>query len=298
MNTNSTQLISIIIPTYNHAKYLGKALKSVLSQTYKDWEVIVIDNHSTDETNEVISKFKDPRIRYLKIVNNGILAKSRNLGIKLAKGEWIAFLDSDDWWKKDKLKFCFDEINQNVDLIYHELEVVYKSKSIFRKKIFKGRQLKKPVLKDLLVGAITNGNPIGQSSVIVRKSILIKIGGIYEDENLVGAEDYNTWLRVSQITNQFKYLSKSLGYILIHDKNVSNKDMSVPQRQAVMNFMDLFNSQQKISLEVKLRYISGSYNFLNNNYNNTKKDFMFVVKNGSINLKLRALIKIILMIFK
>jgi len=298
LNTNSTQLISIIIPTYNHAKYLGKALKSVLSQTYKDWEVIVIDNHSTDETNEVISKFKDPRIRYLKIVNNGILAKSRNLGIKLAKGEWIAFLDSDDWWKKDKLKFCFDEINQNVDLIYHELEVVYKSKSIFRKKIFKGRQLKKPVLKDLLVGAITNGNPIGQSSVIVRKSILIKIGGIYEDENLVGAEDYNTWLRVSQITNQFKYLSKSLGYILIHDKNVSNKDMSVPQRQAVMNFMDLFNSQQKISLEVKLRYISGSYNFLNNNYNNTKKDFMFVVKNGSINLKLRALIKIILMIFK
>ncbi len=298
MNNKFTQLVSIIIPTYNHSDFLGKALKSVLNQTYENWEAIVIDNHSTDETDKVINKFNDSRIKYLKIVNNGVLAKSRNLGIKTAKGEWIAFLDSDDWWAKDKLELCFNEINENVDLIYHDLEVVYKSKSIFKKKSYKGRHLKKPILKDLLIGAITYGNAIGQSSVVVRKSMLIKIGGINENKNLVGSEDYNTWLRLSQITDQFRYLKKSLGYILIHDNNVSNKDMSIPQRQAVLDFMELFNNQQKINLEVKLRYMSGSYNFLNNNLNNAKKDFMFVIKNGLIHLKLRSLIKIIIMIFK
>ena len=74
--------------------------------------------------------------------------------------------------------------------------------------------------------------------------------------------------------------------------------MSIPQRESVVDFMKLFNNQQKLNLEVKLRYISGSYNFLNKNYNNARKDFMFVIKNGFISLKMRSLIKIILMIFK
>ena len=79
MNNKFTQLVSIIIPTYNHSDFLGKALKSVLNQTYENWEAIVIDNYSTDETDKVVNKFNDSRIKYLKIVNNGVLAKSRNL---------------------------------------------------------------------------------------------------------------------------------------------------------------------------------------------------------------------------
>ncbi len=91
MNTNFIPLVSIVIPTYNHANYLRKALQSVLDQTYKNWEAIVIDNHSTDDTKKVINKFNDPRIRYLKIHNYGVIAKSRNAGILAAKGEWVAF---------------------------------------------------------------------------------------------------------------------------------------------------------------------------------------------------------------
>ncbi len=298
MTSKFKQLISIIIPTYNHADFLEKALKSVLSQTYNNWEAIIIDNHSTDETYDVLRKFNDPRFKFLKINNNGVLAKSRNLGIKEAKGEWIAFLDSDDWWKVNKLEFCLNEINEKVDLVYHNLEVVHKSKSLFRKKNYKGRKLKKPILKDLLISTIKYGNPIGQSSVLVRKSILQKIGGMNEDKSLVGSEDYNTWLRVSEITDQFKYLNKNLGSILIHDKNVSNKDMSIPQRRALLDFMDLLNKQQKINLEVKLRYMSASYKILDNKYNDAKKDFIFVIKNGFLHLKLRSLLKIFLMIFK
>ena len=91
MNSYSSPFVSIIIPTYNNAEFLGKALKSVIGQTYNSWEAIVIDNNSTDQTDEVINKFQDIRIKYYKISNYGIIAKSRNLGINLAKGEWIAF---------------------------------------------------------------------------------------------------------------------------------------------------------------------------------------------------------------
>ena len=290
--------VSIIMPTYNHANFLGKALRSVINQTYRNWEVIIIDNHSTDQTIAVINSFNDPRIKYLKIFNDGILAKSRNLGVKAAKGEWIAFLDSDDWWTEDKLETCFKEINKSVDFIYHDLEVKNKSKFYFRKKKFKGRQLKKPILNDLLIGSIRYGNAIGQSSVMLRKNLLIQIGGMSENKNLVGAEDYNTWLRIAKITDQFKYIKKKLGYILIHESNVSKKDMSVPQRQAVVDFMKLFNSQQKIDFEVKLKYISGSYNYSNNSCDKAKKDFIFVIRNGFFHLKLRSILKIILMFFK
>ena len=247
MNTKLTPLVSIIIPTYNHARFISKSLKSVINQTFENWEAIVVDNHSTDDTDKILNQYIDSRIKYLKIYNNGIIAKSRNHGIKEAKGEWIAFLDSDDWWTRDKLEICFRNINDDVDFIYHDLEIVdKKSKSYFKKKNFKGRYLSKPILKDLLVGMIEEGNAIGNSSVVVRKKILTKIGGISENENLVASEDYNTWLRIAEITDKFKYIKKRLGYYLIHEASAQKKDLSIPHRQAVVEFINLFNSQQRL----------------------------------------------------
>jgi len=298
LNTEFTQLVSIVIPTYNHAKFISKALKSVIDQTYENWEAIIIDNESVDETYKLINNFNDPRIKYFKISNDGVIAKSRNLGIKEAKGDWIAFLDSDDWWTKDKLEVCLSKISKNVDFIYHAHEYVNKSKSFFKKKIIKGRELKKPILNDLLIGTITKGSQISNSSVIVRKNILIKIGGLNENKILVGSDDFDTWLRIAQITDQFLFINKRLSYYLFHDANTSNKNMSISQRLVVKNFMHLFNNQQKLNLEIKLRYISGSYNYLNNNHKKAKKDFMFVIKNGLLHLKLRSLLKLILMVFK
>ena len=91
MSDALTPLVSIVIPTYNHARYLGRALQSVLDQTYINWEAIIIDNHSTDNTDQLVASFSDSRIIYLKIHNNGVIASSRNAGIREAKGEWIAF---------------------------------------------------------------------------------------------------------------------------------------------------------------------------------------------------------------
>jgi len=299
LNSKSLPFISIIIPTYNHASFIGKALKSVQDQTYKNWEAIIIDNHSTDETRKVISKYKDPRIKYLKIFNKGIIAKSRNLGIQVAKGEWIAFLDSDDWWTKDKLEICSNNISNTVDLVYHDLEIVYvKSGLFFKKKKYQGRQLNKPILNDLLFGTITKGNAIGNSSVIVRKNLISKIGGISENKNLVASEDYHTWLRIAKISDQFTYLKKKLGYYLIHDKSAQKRDLSIPHREAINDFLKLFNNQQRLSLEVKLKYMSGNYNNLKNNFSRAKEDFKFVMKNGGVQFKIRSFLKFLLIIIK
>ena len=277
MNNKSNPLVSIIIPTYNHDKFLNKALNSVIGQSYKNWEAIIIDNNSTDETDNILSKYSDSRIIKLKINNNGIIAKSRNLGIKEAKGEWVAFLDSDDWWTEDKLEICLHNINNSVDFLYHDLEVIdYKSNLFFKKKNLKGRQLNKPILQDLLYGVINEGNAIGNSSVLVRKNILSKIGGISENKNLVASEDYNTWLRIAQITDKFKYIKKKLGFYFVHESSAQKKDLSIPHKEAVNDFYYLFNSKQKLNFDVKLKYMSATYKFQNNNYIDSKKDLMFI----------------------
>ena len=297
--TNNIPIISIIIPAYNHAKFIKKALKSVINQTFENWEAIVIDNYSTDDTEKILNEYKDSRIKYIKIKNNGIIAKSRNAGIREAKGEWIAFLDSDDWWTNDKLEICLKNIDINVDFIYHDLKIVYsKSRFNFKRKKYIGRQLKKPILPDLLINYITKGTAIGNSSVIVRKNILAKIRGISENKNLVASEDFNTWARIARITNKFKYINRKLGYYLIHDESIQKRDLSLSHREAVNEFLNLFNYQQKLDLEVKWKYMSGNYNKLINNRTKAKQEFIFVIKNGSIPLKFRSLLKLILIAFK
>ena len=298
MNIKSSPLVSIIIPTYNHAKFIGKALTSVKNQTYKNWETIVIDNHSTDETDKILNKITDTRIKHIKIDNKGVIAKSRNIGIKEANGEWVAFLDSDDFWTKDKLETCIKNVNVNIDFIYHGLQSINNNQRfIFEKKKFVGRKLKKPILNDLLISTIYKGTPIGNSSVFVRKCILDKIGGISENKKLIASEDFNTWLRIAQLTNNFKYINQKLGYFLIHEGSTQkNINLSIPHREAVIDFMHLLNKNDRLSFELKLKYFSGSFNVNIKNKIKAKKDLIFVIKYGPFKLKIKSLLKIIILI--
>ena len=120
-------LISIVIPTYNRSIDLRRAIHSVIGQTYKNWELIIVDNHSNDDTDEMVSSFNNQRIKLFKIYNNGVIAKSRNYGITKSKGEYVAFLDSDDWWMERKLEFSIKLLNKGVDVIYHDLIIVSKT---------------------------------------------------------------------------------------------------------------------------------------------------------------------------
>ena len=105
---NPTPLVSVVIPTYNRAHLIEESIKSVLDQTFDDWELIIVDDGSDDNTEQVVQRIKNPKIHYYKLAHCGLLGKVRNYGIKIARGNYIAFLDSDDLWRKDKLALQLD----------------------------------------------------------------------------------------------------------------------------------------------------------------------------------------------
>jgi len=218
MSESKTPLVTVVIPTYNHGCYLGRALQSILDQTYTNWEAIVIDNHSIDNTDEVMDSFSDPRISYFKIHNNGVIAASRNAGIQAAKGEWVAFLDSDDWWMPEKLEMSFLAIKNGAELIYHDLLISRSfSQSVFNERIF-STDPKPPIFQALLC----SGMSIPNSSVVVSKNLLIQIGGLSEKQDLVSVEDFDTWIRISRITEKFFRIPACLGYYWVGEGNHSS----------------------------------------------------------------------------
>lgn len=106
-------LVSIIMPSYNTAKFIAESIDSVLAQTYTDWELLIVDDCSTDNTDEVVAAYTDPRIKYVKNEKNSGAAVSRNKALAMASGKWIAFLDSDDLWTPDKLEKQITFMQQN-----------------------------------------------------------------------------------------------------------------------------------------------------------------------------------------
>lgn len=118
-------LVSIIMPSWNTGKYIAESIQSVLAQTYQNWELIIVDDCSTDNTDEIVAKFKDKRIRYLKNDKNSGAAITRNRALQEAKGEWIAFLDSDDIWLPEKLeKQITFMISNGYVFSYHNFEKI------------------------------------------------------------------------------------------------------------------------------------------------------------------------------
>lgn len=106
-------LVSIIMPSWNTERFIAEAIQSVLDQTYTNWELIIVDDCSSDNTDEVVASFKDERIKYLHNKKNSGAALTRNKALREAKGEWIAFLDSDDLWMPEKLEHQIDFMDKN-----------------------------------------------------------------------------------------------------------------------------------------------------------------------------------------
>jgi len=241
-------LVSVVIPTYNRSEELKRALKSVLSQTYKIFEVIVVDNNSTDDTDTMLESLNDQRIRLLKINNNGIIAASRNLGINASSGEWIALLDSDDWWCSNKLEKVMHYCNSGYDVCYHDLKIISgKGKfSLYQKKL-SGYQVKKPVFNDL----IQLGNALSNSSVVVKASLIKQIGGLCEDRRLIAAEDHECWIRLSKLTDKFKYIPETLGFYWVGTANTSNATLSLANLQYInKRYIAKFNEEKNSELPV------------------------------------------------
>ena len=209
---------SVVIPTYNQAIFLEKAINSVLKQSYNNYEIIIIDNYSTDETEKIVDNFDQNKIVYKKINNNGVIGKSRNEGIKLSRGEWVAFLDSDDIWHIDKLKKIYEEIEKrNFDIICNDEYWIYKNKN---KKIARYGPYKKNFYKYLL----EYGNCISTSGSTVKKKFLEenKIS-FSERKDFVTSEDYDFFLKAAKKNGIFFFLHLPLGEHLFHENSASYK---------------------------------------------------------------------------
>ena len=110
------KIVSVIIPTFNRAQSLKRAIDSVFAQSYKSWEILVIDNSSSDGTELILRQYNKDKVKILSVKNDGVIGYSRNIGIQNAKGEIIAFLDSDDWWEPLKLEKCVEYLTSNKDV--------------------------------------------------------------------------------------------------------------------------------------------------------------------------------------
>ncbi len=179
--------ISAIIPTFNRANFILKAINSVQVQTYKVDEIIIVDDGSTDDTKIILNNFKN--IKVIRTKNKGV-SHARNIGIKEAKNEWIAFLDSDDEWQKDKIEKQIDFHLQNPKILFSHSEEKWIRRG---KEINYPTSLKKPSGECFLQNISTC--KIAASSVVIHKSIFEDVG--YFDEELKVCEDFDMWLRVS-----------------------------------------------------------------------------------------------------
>ena len=265
-------VISVVLPTFNRAELLKRALLSVISQTYANWEVLVIDNNSTDDTDQVVHGFGDERIKILKVHNHGVIALSRNVGIKAAHGTYIAFLDSDDWWKSDKLKKSLAYLEKGSDLVYHDLVVVAKQNQQVLWRKARTRVLKFPIFKDL----ITHGNALNNSSVVVRKKLLEDIGGLSEDPSLISIEDYDAWLRAARITEKFERIPRALGYYWTAGGNVSNPKRTID----TLNVLEERYSNEFQARSIYwLAYTKGRAHYQLRCYEDAEKQLKIVMRN-------------------
>lgn len=195
---------TVIIPTYNREKLIGRCLKSVIEQTYTNWEAIVIDNFSEDKTYEVVAGFKDDRIRFYKNHNYGVISVSRNFGIDKANGEWICFLDSDDAWVPQKLEILKLYTN-DFDMLYHGWEINTKKRFGNSYKKYMPYEVKQSNLQYV----IQRGYPCNTSSTAVRKSFVNKIR-FSEDKKLFAIEDYDFFLQVFEQRPRVKLVKEYL----------------------------------------------------------------------------------------
>ena len=281
-------LISVVIPVFNAQEYIENTVDSVINQEYKNWELIIIDDCSTDDSLSIVeTKYKsNKKIEIIKLErNSGGPAKPRNIGIKNSNGDFIAFLDQDDIWDNGKLRICCNSICDNVDFIYHDMRVVAENDYSVKQKILSSRQLEQPVLIDLLI----NDNAILNSSAMVRRSLLVKIGDINESKKIIASEDYNTWLRIAKITDNFLYIPKVLGSIFVHSSGASNKDMYSSVIYAAKEFMTYVSPRQRRIIKVQRVYVRARYKYLNNERGAAVKALLFFCLNyGDITIKIKS----------
>jgi len=237
--------ISVVLTTYNQGKYIRAAVESILAQTVKDFELIIVNDGSPDNTDEEISKIKDERIRYIRQEPSGLPANSRNRGIELAGGKFVAFFDGDDIWYPNKLQRCLEIIREHpeTDIISHDVDLLRAEDDKVFKRSFFG-----PYEDDMYRFLLLKGNALSPTSTVIRRKVFSEDGFLFsEDKNLFTVEDLDLWLRLAKAKRyRFFYLpdtlaarrvfegsatlvhieKQALNMIYLLDKNIKDIDFS------------------------------------------------------------------------
>ena len=197
---------SIVVPLYNKAGYIDKTIRSVLAQTYPGFEVLIVDDGSTDNSLEIVQSFSDERIRIISQKNSGV-SNARNTGIKAAKYDLIALLDGDDWWDERYLEEMMGLIREypNVSIYSSQFAFFYNGKSYPSVALRKNSAQKTDCFDCLQVGVSLKHLPIHTSSIIFRKDILQQAGLF--DERITYFEDHDLFIRIS-VFSKWAYLEK------------------------------------------------------------------------------------------
>jgi glycosyltransferase involved in cell wall biosynthesis len=278
--------VSIIIPTYNRNEFLLEAVYSALNQTHKNTEIIVVDDGSTDNTRQILETLiKEKKIKYIYRENGGP-SKARNTGIRIATGEYIAFLDSDDLWKPDFIREAVNFLKNYPDIsaVHCDLEFIgcetpdrFKNKD---KLVRKGRMFEDYLL---LRGSVF------LSCLFIKRSALNKVGLF--DESLFTAEDNNF---ISRVTKEYEigFINKAMLIRRVHKNNLSligveNAGTFQNLDNLVNLFPELHPCKSKIMRKAYgVRYIrSGLSHFRNSDYIKAREFFKKALKNNCLNIK-------------
>jgi len=235
----NADLVSIIMPTYNQAEYIKAAIDSVLVQSYLNFELIVIDNYSTDATYEVVHSYHEPRIKYFKFDNEGVIAAARNYGVKHANGSILAFLDSDDIWLPELLSAQTKLLNDNVALVSSSFEPIGNT-TICRHHL---NYINENEVKSLLYTDIINANQIMTSSVVLNKADFELAGGFDESNNFRFIEDWELWLRLAVkkkvLINGAKLLQYRISSKTDRDlRDVKKRTLLIMKKHFELNYID------------------------------------------------------------
>ena len=228
-------LVSIISPMYNAEKYIAETIQSVLNQSYDNWEMIIVDNASTDKSASIVKKYMNinNKIKYIKLdLNSGGPAKPRNIGLENAKGEYVAFLDADDVWLSEKLESQFSFINKNkinfTSTYCSLIDGNSKDIKLSKKSYLYYKFISKKDIKDVIKNSF-----IITSSVLVSKAILLKFS---EEKNFIAVEDFDMWLRVLHAKeSKYKYQDEQLIKYRILETSASKRN-------------DVFNQELKANI--------------------------------------------------
>lgn len=284
MNKKTPQ-VSVIIPTFNRATLLARSVESVLKQTYQDFELIIVSDGSTDNTDNIVLGYNDIRIKYLKHKKPKGASAARNTGIKICKGQYIAFLDDDDEWTPNKLSLQIPFIklsNSKVGLIYSWSKYLSTESKII--------QLHNPTIKGDVFVHMLDRQAIGSCPSIVIKREVVDVVGFF-DESLPRGNDGDYWRRITQ-----KYHVDLIQEYLVNVYVGHSDRISINSKKNLMNalpafekWLNIFKNSYKQYPDKELIILTRcfSYCLVAHEY---KKALVYL--NRSLNTKAKAFLKI------